>query len=89
MVTITAAFMELLSAYYMCDYIASTRVVSQAEEKMCSTIYTNIKQEISGLNPRDPKQNVEAYLIWKQWEKDNADLVSDLKNQVKKKLDTN
>ena len=86
---ISAALFELLTVYYMCDYISTTRIMSQGEAAMCSDVYTEIKQEISGLNPNDPKQNVQAYLIWKEWEKDNAEFVNELKQNAKETLDNN
>ena len=86
---ISAALFELLSVYYMCDYIATTRMMSQGEAVMCGDVYTEIKAEISGLNPNDPKQNVQSYLIWKEWEKDNAELVKELKENAKEVLDNN
>ena len=86
---ISAALLELLSVYYMCDYIATTRLVSQDEAAMCMSVYTDVKAEISGLNPNDPKENVEAYVIWKEWEKDNAELVKELKENAKEVLDNN
>ena len=84
---ISAALLELLSVYYMCDYIATTRMMSQGEAAMCMSVYTDVKAEISGLNPNDPKQNVQSYLIWKEWEKENTELVKELKQQAKTTID--
>ena len=85
---ITPALFNLLLAYYQCDYIANNQPLSYDEAQKCFAVYSAAKQEISGLNPNDPKTSVEAYLTWKQWEKDNKELVDNIKAQVRKIVDS-
>lgn len=79
---ISAALFNMLLAYYSCDYMASIRLLSLDEVKGCTAVYEQVKTETSGLDSRNPDTRIEAYLAWKQWELDNADLVSAIKDQA-------
>lgn len=76
---ISAALFNLLLAYYSCDHMASTRLLSFNEVQMCATIYKQVKTEISGLDNTNPEGQVEVYLSWKKWEQENQDLVEEIK----------
>lgn len=79
---ISAALFDLLLAYYSCDYMATQRMLTHDEVRGCMAVYEKTKTEISGLDSKDPETHVPAYLAWKQWEKDNADLVDAIKAQA-------
>jgi hypothetical protein len=85
---ITTTLFNLLLAYYQCDYIANNQPLGYNAAQKCFAVYSAVKQEISGLDPIDPKTSVESYLSWKQWEKDNHLLVDNLKAQARKIVDS-
>lgn len=85
---ITPTLLNILLAYYQCDYIANNQPLSYDEAQKCFVAYSLAKKQVTGLDPNDPKTSVESYLSWKQWEKDNKDIVDNIKAQVKKIVDS-
>ena len=85
---ISATLMNVLIAYYQCDYLASQTMLDYNTAQECFALYSEAKREITGLDPNHPDTHIDAYLQWKQWEKDNHLLVDDLKAQARKIVDS-
>lgn len=67
-----------VGTYYQCTALAEAHVLTQAERFACNETYQQIKRLIVGVDlsqPLTPKQNVEAYLMFKSWEVENAGLI--------------
>ena len=78
--------MALLAIYYHCSVLAEDGLLSQPERFACNDTYQEIKrrfldEELSPGQMFSPQQNRVAYLRFKLWEADNADVVMTLKGK--------
>lgn len=78
------AFLEILAFYYLCDSVAQLRPLEHTEILRCSAAYEQVKAHFLPLDGAEADgaerhANTAAYLGFKAWETDNADLVGDLR----------
>lgn len=75
------AFLEILAFYYLCDSVSQLRPLEHPEILRCSAAYEQVKAHFLPLDDAsaDRSANAAAYLGFKAWETDNADLVGDLR----------
>ena len=77
----------LLSVYYKCAALAETGSLTQEERFACNNTYQEAKRHFLDDDARTsgamltPEQNTEAYLRFKAWEAQNAELIEALKEQ--------
>ena len=67
-----------VSAYYQCTALAEAHVLTQTERFACNETYQQVKRLIIGAEVTQPltrEQNVQAYLLFKDWEIENAGLI--------------
>jgi len=67
-----------VSAYYQCTALAEAHVLTQTERFSCNETYQQVKRLIIGAEVTQPltrEQNVQAYLLFKDWEIENAGLI--------------
>ncbi|MEL6807597.1 MAG: hypothetical protein AAFO97_07435 [Pseudomonadota bacterium] len=79
-----AELVVLLSVYYKCAALAETGSLTQAERFACNNTYQEAKRHFVDDEPGavlTPEQNRQAYLRFKSWEAENADLIAALKQQ--------
>lgn len=78
--------LTLLSFYYACSGMAAVGELTQTQRFECYRTYQEAK--VLFLDPSErpaagtdftPMQNREAYLRFKAWERENADLVDEMK----------
>lgn len=82
---------SLLSLYYTCDAMAELRPLSLDPDQLaqCMAYYEEIKDTFAQ-SPDDPNesvstqaQRVAAYVAFKTWERDNAQIVADLRARAR------
>ena len=79
--------LSLLAVYYHCSEEAAHWRLTQLERFLCNQTYQQAKLLFLDEDARapgaqiTPEQNVEAYLRFKAWEQENADLVADMKSR--------
>lgn len=78
--------LTLLSVYYGCTALAEDGQLTQTERFACNASYQQVKRLFVAEDLPKPtpvlltfEQNRQAYLRFKTWEAENADLVKDLK----------
>ena len=77
--------MTLLALYYKCTALATDGLLTQSERFACNATYQQTKRMFLEEPLQDPsvvltrEQNSLAYLRFKDWEAENAQLVQDLK----------
>jgi len=78
--------LTLLDVYYQCTALAEAHQLSQIERFACNETYQQAKRLfLDGplQHPGSiltPEQNMQAYLRFKSWEVENADLVAQLRS---------
>lgn len=79
-------FLTVLALYYMCDATAAMRPMSMQEVATCAESYDTVKVYFVSDFDLAPQgtlarfdQMSEAYIAFKAWEEQNADLVEDLR----------
>lgn len=76
-------FLRILAVYYMCDQAAAIRPLSPEEFTGCQRTYEAVKRYFSDFDTAKPvdvaARNRSAYIGFKTWEADNAELVSRMK----------
>lgn len=85
----TTVLMQLLLSYYICDYTASIRGMGFSEAQECAAIYEQVKTQISGLDSTNMDTRIAAYILWKQWEEENSDLVKILRQDARNIVERN
>lgn len=82
-------FLQLLSIYYMCDVAAALRPLDFEEVVGCTATYELVKQHFAPEfdlaphgTPERVAQNRAAYLGFRAWQDENADLVADLRQDA-------
>ncbi|MCV2873437.1 hypothetical protein OEZ71_14145 [Defluviimonas sp. WL0050] len=85
-------FIFVAALYYACDQAAIQNRLSARDILRCSRVYETVKvhflsdeerQALPTLAPRDHALTMQtAYLRFKDWEKDNPDLVASLKAEA-------
>lgn len=78
---ISTALFQLLVMYYSCDFAATVGELDPARIDSCSSIYEQVKQQVAQLENVEPETSAEAYLVWKNWEQENSDLVGIIRDQ--------
>ena len=78
------AFLEILAFYYLCDSVSQLRTLDPTEVLRCTAAYEQVKAHFQplegpGTHGEGRTANAAAYLGFKAWEADNADLVGDLR----------
>lgn len=77
---------ELLTAYYQCSPLADAGLLTQTERFACNETYQQAKRLFLEGDLRlpgsflTPEQNTQAFLRFKDWETQNAELVRALKS---------
>lgn len=83
-------FLRLLSMYYMCDSIAAIRPLDPEEYMRCQGTYETVKMYFSGLETDElvdaSARNRMAYIGFKDWEAENAELVAQLRASARAKV---
>jgi len=82
-------FLKLLAIYYMCDSAAAIRPLSPEEYMQCQTTYETVKSYFSGLHDGTldaGTRNRLAYVGFKTWEGENADLVSQMRAEARAQM---
>lgn len=78
-------FLSLISVYYQCTALAEAHVLTQIERFACNETYQQAKRLLLDGDLAQPgsiltrEQNTEAFLRFKSWEVENANLVARLK----------
>ncbi len=82
-------FLTILAFTYLCNSTVELRLVSLDEARDCAAAYEEVKQHFqpgfelaSDGVPQQRQKRIAAYLALKQWESENADLVSRLKAEA-------
>ena len=77
----------LLSVYYKCTALAAEGLLTQTQRFACNETYQQAKRQFlegdlsAPGSVLTPEQNTLAYLRFKSWEAENADIVAALKEQ--------
>ncbi|MFD0979307.1 hypothetical protein [Tropicimonas aquimaris] len=86
-------FLAILAVLYTCNAAAEVRVLSSDEAVACSGVFEVVKAQFMDdpeAGNSDPmsstRQNVDAYLAFKQWEADNPDLVDEMQRAARHEL---
>lgn len=79
---ISTALFQLLLTYYACDFAATVGELQQARIYTCSNVYEQVKMHVAEMENLEPQTSAESYLIWKNWEKENSDLVYIIRDQA-------
>ena len=89
-------FEELLPAYYYCDQIGIDRLYTADERTTCTTVYQIIKLSfVDGVDfelfgslsaKARSEANTSGYLAFKGWEQENANVVGELKQNARDRL---
>lgn len=79
-------FLSLITVYYECSALAEAHVLTQVERFACNETYQQAKrlfldgpQSLPG-SALTRDENTRAFLLFKEWEAANADLVAQLKS---------
>ena len=67
-----------VSAYYHCTALAEAHVLTQTERFACNETYQQVKRLFLGADLTQqltPTQNTQAYILFKNWEVENAGLI--------------
>lgn len=67
-----------VAAYYQCTALAEAHVLTQTERFACNETYQQVKRLILGADVTQHltrEQNLEAYVRFKSWEVENAELI--------------
>ena len=76
---------DLLTVYYQCSPLAESGLLTQTERFACNETYQQAKRLFLEGDLRlpgsflTPEQNTRAFLLFKDWEAQNAELVRSLK----------
>lgn len=86
-------FLAVLAVFYMCNASAEVRVLSAGEAVACNGAFEMVKAHFARAPPpgtsRSSKPNVHdtgAYLAFKRWEIDNAELVEEMQREARFEL---
>lgn len=77
----------LLTVYYKCAALAAEGLLTQTQRFACNETYQQAKRQFLEGELSEPgsfltpEQNTQAYLRFKAWEAENADIVAALKAQ--------
>jgi hypothetical protein len=84
-----AQFLALLTLYYACDSVAGKRPMTSSEVLLCMEHYSAVKSHFdvapnsAGADSSERAgSNRAAYLAFKTWEVEHADLVQSLRDSL-------
>ncbi len=82
-------FLTVLAFAYLCNSTAELRQLSLDEASDCTLAHEQVKRHLHPEFAAAPvgsrhrrEQNIAAYLAFKQWEKENAELVAGMKDKA-------
>ncbi|MEM9247084.1 MAG: hypothetical protein AAGB05_00155 [Pseudomonadota bacterium] len=78
----TAGFLALLSAYYLCDATATLRPLSPDTAQTCAAQYEAVKARFGTSSDPTPAARQAAYLRFKAWEASNVRLVERMRSEA-------
>lgn len=78
----SATFIALLSAYYLCDAAATLQPLPPSTAQACAAHYEAVKATFRPASDSSPAARRAAYLRFKAWETENPDLVAHLRRQA-------
>lgn len=76
------AFIALLSSYYLCDAAAALHPLAPDTAQACAARYEAVKDTFVDETAAGPEARRLAYMRFKRWEAENADLVADLRRDA-------